>query len=101
MPADSMSTMGAWAKGLLTWAVLSGVAALAAADLAPSLPWWQLPLWAGAGLLLVVALVGLGVRVLAPLAQWVLHLGGTDPQWLGLPDDPPGLRRPGKPPRSH
>lgn len=90
-----------WAKGLLTWTALSLVAGLAAADLAPDWPWWRAPLWAAAGLLLLLAAVWAAVRVLAPLHQWVLRHGGIDVPWLSLPAEPCTHERPEdkRPPR--
>ena len=81
-------------KAVLALCALGGLAALAASSLAPGLPLWRAVLFGVGGALGVAGVVALAAVVLARTGQWVLRLGGTDTQWLGLPGDPPGLKRP-------
>jgi hypothetical protein len=83
-----------WLRVLLALAALAGLAAWAAPSLAPGLPRWQAVALGLAGALLLGLAVTAAALVVARLNQWVLRRGGTDPAWLGLPDDPPGLQRP-------
>jgi hypothetical protein len=69
-----------------------GLAAMAGADLAPTVPLPTFLLYAAIGGLALVALVVAAAVVSLTVAQWVLRQGGTDPQWFWFGSEPRGLR---------
>jgi hypothetical protein len=80
-------------KILLSIIMLSGLMAIAANDLAPSVPIFSIliTLAALAGVLLVV--LGVVIIMAGTLNQSVIRRGGMDTSWLWFNSDPPGFEK--------
>ena len=74
-------------KVALAVASLSAVVSLPVRELAPQVSWLEL---VGSVLCVLVFVTVVAVATLV-INQAVLRAGGTDPQWLAFPADPPGL----------
>jgi len=79
--------------GKLLLAALSLVAlvALPARELMPSVSLGLLLLYVSAGVAGVFALLTLGAICSLQFSQFILRMGGTDPQWLWFSSEPQGL----------
>ncbi|MES2952875.1 MAG: hypothetical protein V4858_30460 [Pseudomonadota bacterium] len=71
--------------------LLLALAAVAGADLVPTVPLPMLLLYAAVGGLLLVAVVVLAAVASLTVSQFVLRHGGTDAQWFWFRSEPPGL----------
>lgn len=79
--------------GKLLLAALSLVALVAfpARELLPSVSLGLLLLYAAAGVVGVLALLILGAICSLQFSQFILRMGGTDPQWFWFSSEPRGL----------
>jgi hypothetical protein len=79
--------------GKLLLAALSLVAlvALPARELMPSVSLGLLLLYVAAGVVGVLALLILGAICSLQFSQFILRMGGTDPQWFWFSSEPRGL----------
>ncbi len=71
--------------------LLLSLAAVAGADLAPTVPLPMLLLYAVVGGLVLIAVVVAAAVASLTVAQFVLRHGGTDAQWFWFRSEPPGL----------
>ena len=80
-------------KVTLATLLLSMVACVAGAKLAPHLPMHLIVFYSAVGaVILLVAIVVLTVATLT-FSQFILRKGGTDTQWFWFAAEPPGLVR--------
>lgn len=80
------------AKVLLAAVLILGLAALFARQLAPQMALGQLLLYCAAAVAAGSALLMLAAVFQLQFAQFILRLGGTDPQWFWFfRGEPPGL----------
>jgi len=78
-------------KLLIAAIAISGLVALAARQLVPSVTFGQLVLYCAVGVVGVMALIILGVICSLQFSQFILRAGGTDAQWFWFPSEPKGL----------
>ena len=80
-------------KALLATVLLSALAGVVGASLAPKVPLQVVLLYSALGAAaLFVFLIVVTVATLT-LVQFILRKGGTDPQWFWFSSEPPGLVR--------
>jgi hypothetical protein len=78
-------------KILLAAVLISLLAAVAGAQLAPTLPMSLVLLYSAAGALVLFLLLVIATVAALTFAQFILRKGGTDPQWFWFAAEPPGL----------
>jgi hypothetical protein len=80
------------AKGLLAAVLILGLAVLFARQLAPQMAIGELVLYCAAAVTAGSVLLVLAAICQLQFAQFILRLGGTDPQWFWFfRGEPPGL----------
>jgi hypothetical protein len=80
------------AKVLLATVLILGLAVLFARQLAPKMALGQLVLYCAAAVAAASALLVLAAICQLQFAQFILRMGGTDPQWFWFfRGEPPGL----------
>lgn len=81
------------AKLVLAFTLVAGLLTFAAMKIAPGVGVVRVALVAMLIVVLALALMAVLALLKVALNQYVLHRGGTDPQWLWFRNDPPGLKR--------
>jgi hypothetical protein len=79
------------AKIALAAILLTALAGVAGAQLAPEKPLFDALLFSGALVLILFALLLGATMVALTVRQAILRMGGTDPQWFWFRSEPPGL----------
>jgi hypothetical protein len=67
------------------------IVAIAARQLVPSLPLFDLLLYCAVGVAVLLTLVVLGAICSLQFSQFILRAGGTDAQWFWFSSEPKGL----------
>lgn len=79
------------AKILLAVLLLSALAAVVGADLAPRLPLRTVLLYSFGGALALLGMLVVGLVFSLTFSQFILRIGGTDVQWFWFDREPQGL----------
>lgn len=79
------------AKAFLATILLSALAGLAGAHIAPQVPLQMVLLYSAAGAVLAFTVLVIATVAVITLMQFILRKGGTDPQWFWFSAEPPGL----------
>lgn len=92
MPLSKPLTQVA-AKALLAIVLLSALAGVAGAQIAPHVPLQTVLLYCAIGAALLFAALVLAAMVTLTFNQFILRSGVTDPAWFWFKAEPPGLER--------
>jgi len=79
------------AKALLAIVLLSLLVGVAGSQLAPKMPLHLVLFYSAVGVTALFVVLVLAVVVTLTFAQFILRMGGTDPQWFWFSAEPPGL----------
>ena len=90
MPLSKVNKRAA-TKALLAALLLSVLAGVAGASLAPKLPLHVVLLYSVLGAVALFAFLMVVTVATLTLVQFIMRKGGTDPQWFWFSAEPPGL----------